>query len=206
MYLYFKSISPFSILAFKIKAGYIFWWNQYESYVPPDKQFFAGGANSVRGWSSRRLRYYHPEQFDFDFGGSETSQDYALDYVGNSTIVEGSFEYRFRFSQSKNVGNLLANQLSNFGVVAFLDFGNAFQWMVIDSTGNYYFTYRWEDFFTKLAVASGVGLRYSTPVGPIRIDFGWPIYDPMRKQDPFIFTRYRGFKSMVFHIGLGHAF
>jgi outer membrane protein assembly factor BamA len=206
MYLYFKSISPFSTLAFKIKTGYIFWWDKFESYVPPDKQFFAGGANSVRGWSSRRLRYYRPEQFDFDFGGSDVSQDYALDYVGNSTVIEGSFEYRFRFSKTKSIGNLFSEQLSNFGFVAFLDFGNAFQWLVIDTTGNYYFTYRWEDFFTKLAYAAGVGLRYETPVGPIRIDFGWPVYDPMRKKDPFIFTRYKGFKSMVFHIGLGHAF
>ncbi len=205
MYLYFKSLSLSSVLAFKIKAGYIYWWDKSETYVPTDKQFFAGGANSVRGWSSRRLRFYHPEQLELDFGSS-ASQDYALDYVGNSTVIEGSFEYRFRFATATEMGNLFAEQLSNFGIVTFLDFGNAFQWLVVDSTGNYYYTYQWSEFFTKLAVAVGIGLRYETPVGPIRVDFGLPFYDPMRKTDQFIFQRRGIFKSIVFHIALGNAF
>ncbi len=205
MYLYFKSLSISSVLAFKIKAGYIYWWDKYETYVPTDKQFFAGGANSVRGWSSRRLRFYHPDQLDLEFGSS-ASEDYALDYVGNTTVIEGSFEYRFRFASSTEMGNLFAEQLSNFGIVTFLDFGNAFQWMVVDSTGNYYYTYQWSEFFTKLAVAFGVGLRYETPVGPIRVDFGLPFYDPMRKTDQFIFQRTGALKTIVFHIALGNAF
>ncbi len=206
MYLYFKSFSPFSLLAFKLKAGHIYWWDKSESYVPPDKQFFCGGANSVRGWSSRRLRYYNQEQYDFNFGNSKISQNYALDYVGNSTVIEGSFEYRLRFSTSKNIGNIFEEQLSNFGAVFFIDFGNAFQWLIVDTSGKYYYTYKWQDFFTKLAVAAGIGLRYETPVGPLRVDFGWPVYDPMRKEAPFIFSRSGGIRTMVFHIGLGHAF
>jgi outer membrane protein assembly factor BamA len=78
--------------------------------------------------------------------------------------------------------------------------------MVVDSTGNYYYTYQWSEFFTKLAVAFGVGLRYETPVGPIRVDFGLPFYDPMRKTDQFIFQRTGALKTIVFHIALGNAF
>ena len=45
------------------------------------------------------------------------------------------------------------------GGVVFVDFGNVFQ----DA-----FTYRLGD----LRYAAGPGLRYNTPVGPVRVDFG----------------------------------
>ncbi len=206
MYLNFHSFNPSSILALKLKAGYIYWWDKYLSYIPSDRQFFAGGANSVRGWSSRRLRYFNTNQLDNDFGGNIQSQNYALDYVGSTTLIEGSIEFRYRFSSRKSFGNLSAEQLSDFGLVGFIDFGNAFQWMIVDSLGNYYYTYKWSDFFTKLALAAGIGFRYETPVGPLRIDFGWPIFDPMRKTSPWIFSRTAALKAMVFHIALGQAF
>jgi len=205
LYLWFKSLTRSSILGFKFRAGYLYWWDKQESYVPSDRQFFAGGANSVRGWGSRKLRYYNSDQLSSDLGNN-SSTDYATDYVGNTTLIETSFEYRFRFTDLVGSGDFIAEQLSSFGAVAFLDVGNAFQWMIVDSTGNYLFDYSLEDYILKLGVAVGFGFRYETPVGPVRIDFGWPFYDPMRKQDKFVFQRERGLTSMIFHIGLGHAF
>jgi len=205
MYLLFKPLSRSSVFGLKIKAGYIFWWDKQVTYVPSDRQFYAGGANSVRGWGSRKLRYYNPEQFTTDLINT-TATNYATDYVGNTTLIESSFEYRFRFTDIIRGENLMAEQLSSFGAVAFVDIGNAYQWMIVDSLGNYHFTYTFDDYFKNLAVAIGFGLRYETPVGPIRIDFGWPFFDPMRKEDKFLFQRRSGFDNMILHIGLGHSF
>jgi len=74
----------------------------------------------------------------------------------------------------------------NFGVVGFLDTGNVY------STVNN-FSLR------SLRAGSGFGLRYNSPVGPFRFDFGWKLgtlrtYGPVR-EDRF-----------ALHISIGQAF
>ncbi len=204
MYLGFRVIDHQSTLAVKGKIGYIYWWDKNTSYVPTDRQFFAGGANSVRGWSSRRLRYItNPEQKASVMSNLST---FAQDYIGNSTLIEGSIEWRFRFNRPRGIYGVIADQISNVGFTAFIDVGNAFQWLTVDSTGNFQSDYKWHYYITKLAIAAGIGLRYETPVGPLRLDFGWPIYDPMRSSDAWIFQRKNFFNTVQFHIALGHSF
>lgn len=204
MYLGFWVIDHQSTLAVKGKVGHIYWWDKSKSYVPTDRQFFAGGANSVRGWPSRRLRYVnHPDQIA---NVSSTLSTFAQDYIGNSTLIEGTIEWRFRFNRPRGIYGVIAEQISNVGFTAFIDVGNAFQWLSIDSTGNYLSSYKWYHYITKLAVAAGVGLRYETPVGPLRLDFGWPIYDPMRPNSAWIFQRNSVLNTVQFHIALGHSF
>ena len=62
------------------------------------------------------------------------------------SLIEGSFELRFPL-------------FGEFGAVLFVDFGNVFRSP---------FTYRLGD----LRYAVGPGLRYNTPVGPVRLDVG----------------------------------
>jgi outer membrane translocation and assembly module TamA len=62
------------------------------------------------------------------------------------SLIEGSVELRFPL-------------FGDFGAVLFVDFGNVF----LSS-----FTYRLGD----LRYAVGPGLRYNTPVGPVRLDVG----------------------------------
>jgi outer membrane translocation and assembly module TamA len=62
------------------------------------------------------------------------------------SLIEGSFELRFPL-------------FGDFGAVLFVDFGNVFRSS---------FTYRLGD----LRYAVGPGLRYNTPVGPVRLDVG----------------------------------
>ena len=205
LHLQFLPISTTSTIGLKAKFGHIYWWDRDYSYVSPERQFFAGGANSVRGWRSRRLRYYDISQNIID-PNKNIESDFVLDYIGSTTIIEASFEYRYRFSKVKIFGDMIAEQISSMGAVFFIDAGNAFQWMLVDDNGNYLFHYKLSDYFTKLAVSSGIGFRYETPVGPIRLDLGWPIYDPIRKKDPFIFKREAGFRTLVLHVALGNAF
>ncbi len=78
------------------------------------------------------------------------------DPVGGNSLIEGSAELRFPI-----VGQL-------WGAM-FLDFGNVFPEP---------FTYRLSD----LRYAVGPGIRYMTPIGPIRLDIGF-IVDPRSNED-----------------------
>ena len=63
---------------------------------------------------------------------------------------------------------------------------------------------------SEVAMAAGLGLRYDTVAGPVRIDLGFRIYDPATvagrrwiTQKKFIVETVSNF---VPHIGIGHAF
>jgi outer membrane protein assembly factor BamA len=80
--------------------------------------------------------------------------------VGGDFIIENSIEYRLRpFLSSSNV------YLRDVGFTGFMDVGNV--WTNVNKFK-----------FNELALASGVGIRYYSIVGAIRIDVGFKIYDP----------------------------
>jgi outer membrane protein assembly complex protein YaeT len=80
------------------------------------------------------------------------------DPLGGNSLIEGSVELRFPI-----VGQIRG--------AVFLDFGNVFPEP---------FTYKLDD----LRYAAGPGIRYMTPIGPIRIDIGF-IIDPRSNEDPY---------------------
>jgi outer membrane protein insertion porin family/translocation and assembly module TamA len=97
-----------------------------------------------------------PFNVRFFAGGAGSIRGFALnrvgplddndDPIGGNSLIEGSLELRFPI-----VGAL--------GGAVFVDFGNVFR----DP-----FTYHLDD----LRYAVGPGLRYNTPVGPLRVDLG----------------------------------
>lgn len=109
---------------------------------------------------------------------------------GGKFLLEGNMEYRWNpLSDSKNF-------LKNIWVVGFLDFGNVWE-------KESYFR------FSQIALATGFGLRYNTFVGPIRVDFGFKLFDPsalegsrwLWENSSKIFT-----DKLAIHFGLGNAF
>ena len=62
----------------------------------------------------------------------------------------------------------------------------------------------------SLAIATGVGIRYETPFGPFRLDWGIRVYDPAATPGSqwIVQRRLLGdtFAEGAFHFGIGHAF
>ena len=196
----FFSISDKSVIALKNKFGVLFWFDKQNSYVPIEKQFFAGGANSVRGWASRTLRY--PRLEYYGYSDSTDIKNWISDFMGSMSLVEGSMEFRYKFSSEIIYSSdFIKQQLSFMGITCFIDWGNTFNWFGETDSSSY--KYKWYEYISRLAVAAGLGLRYETPVGPFRIDFAWKIFDPVNQS---IFSRERALLDPAFHIGLGHAF
>jgi outer membrane protein insertion porin family len=200
LYSSYHSITNQSTLALKFRFGHIFQFNANESYVPYERQFFAGGANSIRGWASRRLRYYgvslKNSQIDKYF-------EFAQDFIGNSTIIEGSVEWRFRVVPP-DTRRKLATYFKEVSLAAFLDFGNAYDWYMFKSLNLPAPTI--SDYLKGIALAGGVGLRYDTPVGALRADLGWKLFDPNSRIDPELFAATSKLNQFQFHIGLGYPF
>jgi len=143
------------------------------SIVHPQRRFFAGGANSVRGFAQSRLGPRVLVATDvsqiltpFDEGGGGCSEPALMDltcdlgvaadsgYVsvlerptGGTRVIEGNAELRFP------LGGWLEG-------VAFADVGQA--WGPNDPVS-----------MGDLEVTPGFGVRFPSPVGPIRIDIAY---------------------------------
>jgi translocation and assembly module TamA len=108
-------------------------------------RFYTGGAFSMRGFNERRLSpllLVTPLPTD----SNPTPNSYSVP-VGGNGLIDGSFELRYELT-----GDLVG--------AAFVDFGQVTRDRL-----------RFSDVKTTL-IAVGVGLRYRTPVGPVRVDVG----------------------------------
>ncbi len=76
-----------------------------QQLIPPNKTFYAGGSNSVRGWRTRELV---PRE-KIEYLGITTE---AEDIRGGTIWLEGSFEYRKKLNDY-------------FGYALFADYGNS---------------------------------------------------------------------------------
>lgn len=93
------------IFGIKFKSGYIQSFSGSYDLIPPNKTFFAGGSNSLRGWRSRELLPKDTvEYFGLRTRGDNTPR-------GGTFLIEGSIEFRRKFAES-------------LGLALFADYGN----------------------------------------------------------------------------------
>lgn len=196
----FMPINNEFTFASKFKFGTIYsgGYNSDNNYIPLERQFFTGGANSVRGWESRKLRFTNLKP------DSISSYTFYEDFLGSSTFIDASLEIRYRFARPDNIDEGLAEKIASMGFTFFIDFGNSYSWYLPNDKTNVDFA----DYITKLAIATGLGFRFETPIGPVRLDAAVPLYGPIdRAEYSSIFDRNNILgKDMKIHIGIGHAF
>ena len=125
----------------------------------------AGAARLVRHRAGRNVAGIPFDKLFYAGGGgsvrgfvyqSAGPRDAFNNPLGGASVVEGSVEFRQRFGKS-------------FGAVAFVDAGSAYPDILPD--------------FSLFAprVGAGVGVRYYTDFGPVRLDVGFPLNAPRRR-------------------------
>ncbi|GHV13345.1 membrane protein [Bacteroidia bacterium] len=153
--------------------------------LPFERRFFAGGANSVRGWSTRSLG---PGSY------KRSIQDgMEADFVNQT----GDMKLEFSIENRMKVSEL-------FEFAQFIDAGNIWTLKNYDSQPDGQFAFN--SFYKEIAVAYGLGLRLDLGFLLLRFDLGTKAYDPGRDQsDRFVLFK-KPLKNMAFHFGIGYPF
>ena len=139
-------------LATSLRAGFIHKISGGED-VPISERFFAGGANTLRGYAQDEAGPFDPVTYS---------------PTGGNAMLLGNVELRFPVAWI-------------IGGAAFYDVGNVFE----DTS-----SISWDAVTHNV----GLGLRLVTPVGPVRVDFGFSLKDIPHAKDNQYF------------IAIGHAF
>lgn len=118
------------------------------SFVPTSQLYFSGGGTSLRGFP---IDEAGPQRL-VPFCNVLKNQSGCVDVtvpVGGTQLFLLNSELRFPLRLMKNLGG-----------VVFYDGGNV------------YSAINWNNFTGNYTNTVGIGLRYATPIGPIRIDLG----------------------------------
>jgi translocation and assembly module TamA len=109
-------------------------WTDNFDALPPQLRFFAGGDQSIRGYSFQSI-------------GPENSYGRV---IGGNSLVIGSATLEHYFTP-------------RWGIATFIDAGNAFNGTNVHAK-----------------IGTGIGVRWRSPVGLIRVDVGTPVNDAQR--------------------------
>ncbi len=143
-----------SVLELRLQAGIIDAYGD-SSEVPIYERFFAGGANTIRGYQERKVGPIDPS---------------SEDPIGGESLLVGNIEY------TKQLVEYLK-------VAAFFDTGNV--WAKSSDLGSGGFK-----------SGFGLGVRIKTPIGPIKLDYGFPLNKEPgedKKEGQFYFSMSHGF-------------
>lgn len=152
--------------------------------LPFEKRYFAGGANSVRGWSVRELG---PGRYKGD--------DKTIDYIKQSGDIKlgASLEYRSKLFWKVNGA-------------AFVDAGNI--WTIREYTEQPGGLFEFDSFYKQIAVSYGLGLRFDFRFLVLRLDGGMKAYDPSGstpfRRLPLIHPKMS--RDFAFHLAVGYPF
>ena len=153
--------------------------------LPFEKHFYAGGANSLRGWQARAVGP----------GLSPMDTTFIIPNQTGDMKIEANIEYRFKMFWK------LAGAL-------FIDAGNV--WTIRDngSADNVPISkFTWENFGESIAMNWGAGIRLDLNFLLLRLDMGMRVHDPARTDNRWVGPQQwlrRG--NYAVHFGVGYPF
>ncbi len=175
-------------LALRLQAGYVNPFGHYPGrrdtlheleLIPFEDRFVTGGASSVRG-------YFENEIGSRIVGVDSTGND-VRENRGGEVLLLGSVEARFPL-------------VWILGGAVFMDAGNVWE-RPQDITLERLFTVSGPGAgYSDMRYSVGAGIRFSTPVGPVRFDYGWKLRRAKPEESDLSSTR------GTFHFSLGQAF
>ena len=147
--------------------------------IPISEKYFLGGIDSMRGFEARSLapeerrpkgsKNYYIGDYKIEVPQKGYSDNY--DPVGGEKAMFYNFEYLFPIMKEAGIRG-----------VVFTDIGNAYR--------------RSDNFFSDLRYDVGIGVRWYSPFGPLRVEWG---YNPSPK------SKY-GESSSNFEFSMGNTF
>jgi outer membrane protein insertion porin family len=196
---FYRTVAPRWVFATNLRLGSFLTRASLgpDDFIPPEERFYAGGANSVRGYARNQLG---PGVWLFEGEAPPDTIDGQLPVqffpTGGTSVAVANAELRMPAPGMGQRG----------GLVAFVDAGV----IAIDPV--------WA-LDTPWRVTPGAGLRVETPVGPVRVDLA---YNPNpRERGPLLMAEdgvlvriAEGFRPdppgfwrrLQFHIAVGQAF
>ena len=170
-----------TVLALRIRSGYADAFGASKDLgVPIENRYFVGGGNSIRGYPEAGLG-------PVEDPGGVPSTFLGGTNIGGRVLLLTNAEWRFP---------LINRRRLRFDGAFFLDGGNVWSGLKSIKLENFRLTAKKDEVVQQdYRYSFGFGLRYNTPVGPIRLDYGIPI-----KKEPGL--DYTG----RYHISLGHIF
>lgn len=144
------------------QIGYVTGYNDED--IPLDERFFLGGINTIRGFDSREVGPRQPRRVP------------VLDEEGNITYVPSTTDYDYIGGEKVAYANLelifpLLKEAKLKGLI-FFDIGNAWD--------------EDEEYFSDMRYSAGVGIRWQSPLGPLRLEWGYNL-DPYEYEDNSVF-------------------
>ncbi len=150
--------------------------------MPFEKQFYSGGANSMRGWQARTLGP----------GRAQTDTSFVIPSQTGDVKFEVNLEYRFPLFW-KLYGAL------------FTDIGNVWTLKAADDSKDSQF--RFDDFRNSMASDIGFGIRMDLNFLILRLDLGMKTYDPSKGENAYYdVSEWLSKDSYAIHFGVGYPF
>lgn len=160
---FYHQVTPWLLWANRVEAGVVGAFAG--SHVPLSERFFSGGADSLRGFPINAAGPQTTGVLCTKADDPSTCTAKVLLPTGGPQIFVLNSEGRFPI-----------HLLQNLSGVFFYDGGNVF-----DHIG-------FGRFFSQYSNTLGFGLRYRTPVGPIRIDIGRNLNPPLGQKATQVFV------------------
>ena len=143
-----------SVVEFRVRSGWLLTYGDTDD-IPIFQRFYAGGADSIRGYNERKVG---------------PIDDLTEDPIGGESLLVCNLEYTYAL-------------MDFLKVAAFFDTGNV--WRKVEDFGAGGF---------KSGI--GFGLRINTPIGPVKLDYGFPLNTEPGEED----------KEGQFHFSMSRSF
>lgn len=171
-----------SNFVYRLFGGIIYpYGNSRHESLPADRLFYAGGVNSMRGWSVRTI-------------GPGSSPEVHSGYpsqFGNLRL-EANAELRFPI-------------WSIFDGAVFMDAGNV--WYTPDIHGvPEGAAFRFNSFIPQVALNTGVGLRLNLTVLVLRLDWGIQLHNPNKPEGERWVIAHPKWNNTALNFGIGYPF
>lgn len=170
-------------VVYRVALGYALPYGNSPDYIPFEKRFFTGGANSLRAFRPRSI------------GPGVYSTTNQIDKSGDIKI-ELNMEYRFNIYKHLFEG------------AVFTDAGNIWASKQDSRLGA---DFDIQNFYNEMALGSGIGIRLNLGIFIFRLDGAVPLHDPSKEFGKrWVINNAKDFSwywdNSIFNFGIGYPF